>query len=313
MGALTMQSQRAGKSARGIYIANLVAQGAIVITGATVRLTGSGLGCPTWPQCVDGSYTPTARQEQEWHKLVEFGNRTLTFALVVLAIAAIIFAVVDQRNRVRRGGNRRGFLLFLAVIPFLGTFAQAILGGITVLTGLSPITVASHLLLSMALIAGCVALVVRSGDEGDAPVQLLVRREIRVLTWILIGVTSLVVIMGTVVTGSGPHSGDAKAELRFSFDPRMVSWLHADIVLLFIGLVVALLLALYLTNAPTGAIKLTWLLVAISLAQAAIGYTQYFTGLPELLVLVHVTGAVLLWITILFIPSRERIRETISS
>lgn len=313
MGALTMQSQRAGKSARGIYIANLVAQGAIVITGATVRLTGSGLGCPTWPQCVDGSYTPTARQEQEWHKLVEFGNRTLTFALVVLAIAAIIFAVVDQRNRVRRGGNRRGFLLFLAAIPFLGTFAQAILGGITVLTGLSPITVASHLLLSMALIAGCVALVVRSGDEGDAPVQLLVRREIRVLTWILIGVTSLVVIMGTVVTGSGPHSGDAKAELRFSFDPRMVSWLHADIVLLFIGLVVALLLALYLTNAPTGAIKLTWLLVAISLAQAAIGYTQYFTGLPELLVLVHVTGAVLLWITILFIPSRERIRETISS
>ena len=313
MGALTMQSQRAGKAVRGIYIANLVAQGAIVITGATVRLTGSGLGCPTWPQCVEGSYTPTARQEQQWHKLVEFGNRSLTFILVLLAIAAIIAAIYDQRTRVKIGGNRRGILLALAAIPFLGTFAQAILGGITVLTGLSPITVASHLLLSMILIAGCVALVVRSGDEGDAPIQLLVRREIRVLTWILLGVTSLVVIMGTVVTGSGPHSGDAKAELRFSFDPRMVSWLHADIVLLFIGLIVALLLALHLTNGPAGAIKLAWLLIGISLVQAMIGYTQYFTGLPELLVLIHVTGAVLLWITMLFVPSRERVREAVNA
>ena len=165
----------------------------------------------------------------------------------------------------------------------------------------------------MILIAGCVALVVRSGDEGDAPIQLLVRREIRVLTWILLGVTSLVVIMGTVVTGSGPHSGDAKAELRFSFDPRMVSWLHADIVLLFIGLIVALLLALHLTNGPAGAIKLAWLLIGISLVQAMIGYTQYFTGLPELLVLIHVTGAVLLWITMLFVPSRERVREAVNA
>ena len=313
MGALTMQSQRAGKAVRGIYIANLVAQGAIVITGATVRLTGSGLGCPTWPQCVEGSYTPTARQEQQWHKLVEFGNRSLTFILVLLAIAAIIAAIYDQRTRVKLGGNRRGILLALAAIPFLGTFAQAILGGITVLTGLSPITVASHRLLSMILIAGCVALVVRSGDEGDAPIQLLVRREIRVLTWILLGVTSLVVILGTVVTGSGPHSGDAKAELRFSFDPRMVSWLHADIVLLFIGLIVALLLALHLTNGPAGAIKLAWLLIGISLVQAMIGYTQYFTGLPELLVLIHVTGAVLLWITMLFVPSRERVREAVNA
>ena len=243
---------------------------------------------------------------------MEFGNRTLTFILVLLAIAAIIAAIVDQQNRMKQGGNRRGVLLALAALPFLGTFAQAILGGITVLTGLSPITVASHLLLSMALIAGCVALVVRSGDPGDGPVQLLVRREVRVLTWILLAVTALIVIIGTVVTGSGPHSGDAKAENRFSFDPRMVSWLHADVALLFIGLTIALLLAMYLTQAPAKAIKLTWVLISISIIQGALGYTQYFTGLPIVLVLLHVTGATLLWITMLFIPSRERVREPLS-
>ncbi|CAB4626409.1 unannotated protein [freshwater metagenome] len=305
-------SQRAGKKTRRIYVANLVAQAAIVVTGVTVRLTGSGLGCPTWPECIEGSYTPTARQEEEWHKIVEFGNRTLTFILVILAVAALVAAFVDQRNRVRKGGRRRGVLLALATIPFLGTFAQAILGGITVLTGLSPITVALHLLLSMALIAGCAALVIRSGDEGDAPLTLLVRKEIRVLTWVLLAVTALVIVIGTVVTGSGPHSGDSKAENRFSFDPRVVSWLHADVVILFIGLTIALLLALHLTKAPTQVMRLVWVLIAISLLQAALGYTQYFTGLPIVLVLLHVSGATVLWITMLFIPGRERVRDAVN-
>ncbi|MSZ41811.1 MAG: heme A synthase [Actinobacteria bacterium] len=307
-----MMSQRAGKKTRRIYVANLVAQAAIVVTGVTVRLTGSGLGCPTWPECIEGSYTPTARQEEEWHKIVEFGNRTLTFILVILAVAALVAAFVDQRNRVRKGGRRRGVLLALATIPFLGTFAQAILGGITVLTGLSPITVALHLLLSMALIAGCAALVIRSGDEGDAPLTLLVRKEIRVLTWVLLAVTALVIVIGTVVTGSGPHSGDSKAENRFSFDPRVVSWLHADVVILFIGLTIALLLALHLTKAPTQVMRLVWVLIAISLLQAALGYTQYFTGLPIVLVLLHVSGATVLWITMLFIPGRERVRDAVN-
>lgn len=291
-----------------MYIANLAAQAAIIVTGATVRVTGSGLGCPTWPQCVDGSYTPTARQEQAWHKYVEFGNRSLTFILAALAIAAVVAAIVDQRRRVARGGHRRGILMALAAIPILGTVAQAVLGGITVLTGLSPLTVSLHFGLSIALVAGCVALVVRSGDDGDAPPEWLVRREIRVLTWVLVGITALVVMFGTIVTGSGPHSGDAKAENRYGFDPRMVSWLHADVVLLFIGLVIALLLALHLTKGPAPAIRLVWLLVIISVAQAAVGYTQYFTNLPIVLVIVHVGGATLLWITMLFIPARERTR-----
>jgi cytochrome c oxidase assembly protein subunit 15 len=314
MGAVNMLeaeitvSQRASRNTRRIYIANLVAQCAIVVTGATVRVTGSGLGCPTWPQCVEGSYTPTVHQEQSWHKYVEFGNRSLTFILVLLAAAALIAAFIDQRRRVALGGQRRRVLILLAAIPILGTFAQAILGGITVLTGLSAITVASHFGVSMLLIAGCVALVVRSGDEGDAPATLLIRPEIRKLTWALLIITALVVMLGTIVTGSGPHSGDAQAENRFTFDPRMVSWLHADVVLLFIGLLIALLLALHLTNGPRKAIISAWIIVGISIAQASVGYTQYFTGLPIVLVLIHVTGAVGLWVAILFMPSTERTR-----
>jgi len=310
MGAVTALPAvgRAAPLARAVYIANLVAQAAIIVTGATVRLTGSGLGCPTWPQCVDGSYVPVARQEQEWHKYVEFGNRSLTFVLGLLAIAALVAAVLDQRSRMARGGPRRGVLLALAAVPILGTVAQAVLGGVTVLTGLNPFTVALHFLISMALVAGVLALVVRSADAGDRPVVLLVRREIRALTWVLVAITGVVVVLGTLVTGSGPHSGDAKAENRFSLDPRTVSWVHADVVLLFIGLLAALLLALYLTQAPKQVITRAWILGAIAVAQAVIGYTQYFTGLPVLLVLVHVTGAVVLWIAVLCILASERTR-----
>jgi len=310
MGAVTAMPSvgRAAPWARAVYIANLVAQAAIIVTGATVRLTGSGLGCPTWPQCVDGSYVPVARQEQEWHKYVEFGNRTLTFVLGLLAIAAVIAAILDQRSRMARGGPRRGVLLALAAVPILGTVAQAVLGGVTVLTGLNPFTVALHFLISMALVAGVLTLVVRATDAGDRPVVLLVRREIRALTWVLVAITGVVVVLGTLVTGSGPHSGDAQAENRFSLDPRTVSWMHADVVLLFIGLLAALLLALYLTQAPRQVIARSWILGAIAVLQAVLGYTQYFTGLPVLLVLVHVTGAVVLWIAVLWILASERTR-----
>ena len=310
--AASTQSGRASRTARAIYIANLAAQGAIIATGATVRLTGSGLGCPTWPQCVDGSYIPVARQEQEWHKYVEFGNRSLTFLLGMLAMAAVVAAIVDQRTRVSRGSPRRSILLLLACIPILGTVAQAILGGVTVLTGLNPMTVSLHFLISMALVAGVVALVVRSADPGDAPAQLLVRREIRALTWLLIGVTAGVVVLGTLVTGSGPHSGDAKAENRFSLDPRTISWIHADVVLVFLGLLAALLFALYLTHGPTRVVRAAWTVAVIAALQAAIGYTQYFTGLPTALVLMHVTGAVLLWMSVLFLLASERVRAPLT-
>jgi cytochrome c oxidase assembly protein subunit 15 len=293
---------------RAVFIANLVAQTAIVVTGAVVRLTGSGLGCPTWPQCVEGSYTPTARQAEAWHKYVEFGNRLLTFALVLLAVAAIVAAVLDARARRRASLPPRRAILVLAAVPIVGTFGQAVLGGITVLTGLSPASVSAHFLLSMGLIAAMVALVVRSGDPGDRPRVSLVPRPVTVLAWLLVSVSALVVVLGVIVTGSGPHSGDALSENRFSIDPRTISWLHADVVLLFLGLVVGLIVALALVPAPPAARRRTWLLLGIALAQGALGYTQYLTGLPVALVIIHVTGAALVWVTVLFIPAALRTR-----
>lgn len=298
---------RSPRWVRGIYLANLVAQAAIVVTGAVVRITESGLGCPTWPECVDGSVVPTDQQSQEWHKYVEFGNRLLTFVLLALAIAALIAGIVDQRRRSRGGGPRRGALLALSAVPLVGTVGQAVLGGITVLTGLNPLTVGAHFLLSMAIIAGVVALVARSGDEGDAPSIWLVPRPVRVLAWLLVAVSAVVVVLGVIVTGSGPHSGDAGAH-RLGLDPRTMSWLHADVVLLFLGLVIGLLIALALTSAPAPAVRRTWVLLAIAVVQGTIGYTQYFSGLPEVLVIIHVLGAVGVWITCLMIPPALRTR-----
>lgn len=295
---------------RGVYVSNVVAQSVIIVTGALVRLTGSGLGCPTWPQCTEGSYVPTARQEQGWHKFIEFGNRTLTFVLVVLAVAAIVAAVVDARRRLRSGLPARPALTVLAFVPFAATVAQAVIGGITVLTGLSPETVSAHFLVSIAIVAGTVALVVRSGDPGDRPIVSLVPRGVRGLAWALVAVSALVVLLGVVVTGSGPHSGDAQAENRYPFDPRTVSWLHADVVLLFVGLLVGLVVVLIAVGGPRRALRRTLLLVAIAAVQGALGYLQYFTGLPEALVMIHVTGAVATWVAVLFIPPALRTRGT---
>ena len=225
---------------RGIFWANLVAQVGIVITGGIVRVTGSGLGCPTWPECVDGSITPTSEQTETWHKYVEFGNRTLTGVLLLLAVAAIAGAVMWRR----REGVRRPWVMWLAAVPLIGTLAQAVLGGVTVLVDLHPMAVASHLLLSMAVIAACVALVQFSGEPGDPPGTPVTRTATRYLGNALIAVTSVIIVMGTVVTGSGPHAGDSRT-VRLDLDPRLVSWLHADVVLLFIGLLIGMLALLY--------------------------------------------------------------------
>lgn len=293
---------------RAVFVANLVAQSAIVVTGAVVRLTGSGLGCPTWPECVEGSYVPVARQEESWHKYVEFGNRLLTFAVGIIAILALIAVIIYTVRRVRSGAPIRYSILLLGLAPLVGTFAQAVLGGITVLTGLHPATVGLHFLVSIALIAAAVALVARSRDAGDTPIVFLVGKPVRMFTWAMIAVTALVVIMGVITTGSGPHSGDAESELRFPFDPRTVSWLHADLVFLFIGMLVGYLIMLRLTKAPTTTWRIARLLVLITVVQACVGYFQYFTGLPVLAVTVHVTLACLLWITILFLPPSLRTR-----
>lgn len=301
-------SGRAPRWLRGIFIANLAAQIAIVVTGGIVRLTGSGLGCPTWPECVEGSYVPTSRQEEAWHKYVEFGNRLLTFVLAALAIAAIVGAFAWWRRQRRDGSVPRGPVLALAAIPIVGTVVQAVLGGVTVLTGLNPWAVAAHFLVSIAIIAGCVLLVVRAGEPGDRPVTRLVRPEVRLLGWALVWVTLVVVVLGVIVTGSGPHSGDADTEARFGVDPRTVSWLHADAVLLFLGLTAGFLVALRVTRAPARTLRLTLALLGVALAQGLIGYAQYFSGLPWVLVAIHMLGACLVWALAVFVALSMRAR-----
>jgi cytochrome c oxidase assembly protein subunit 15 len=293
-----------GTITRRIFMANLVVQAGIVVTGALVRLTGSGLGCPTWPECAEGSLVPQASQLEGYTKFIEFGNRLLTFLIAAVAIAAIVAAI---RHRPRRKP-----LIALAVVCFLGIAGQAVIGGITVLTGLNPYSVSAHFLLSAVLIAISVALYERSKDAGDGPITRLVRPELAIAAWIVVWVGFAVVVLGVVVTGSGPHSGDADVVERFPLDPRTVSWLHADIVLLFLGLTVGLLLGLRLVDGPRSALRRTWWLLAILLAQGFIGYTQYFTGLPEILVALHVLGACLVWIAVLRIPYALRTRAALS-
>ncbi len=290
---------RAPSWLRAIFIANLVAQTGIVLTGGLVRLTGSGLGCPTWPQCAPGSYVPTAEQEQAWHKYVEFGNRTLTFLLGVLAIAAIVGAIVwNYRNRKHTGISRKPVVV-LAAVPLLGTFAQAVLGGITVLTGLNPISVSTHFLLSAILIALSLLLVVRANETADQPLAVLVHPAVRNLSRIMVGIGLIVLVLGTLVTGSGPHSGDAGVDHRLPFDVRTISWLHADAVLLFIGLMIGFLVALKVSSGPRRSVRRAWILIGFSLAQGFVGYLQFFTGVPWVLVLTHLAGACAVWIALI--------------
>lgn len=280
---------------RRLYQANLIAQIGIVVTGGIVRLTGSGLGCPTWPECVDGSLTPTAVQEEEaLNKAIEFGNRLLTFVLAALAIAAVIATIVWFRRQRARGLPRRKSLLALAAIPLIGTIIQAVVGGITVLTGLSPYAVAAHFLISIVIIAGTLVLVVESGP-GRFVLTHRLPVLVRVLGVALFVTSAVVVVLGVIVTGSGPHSGDAGVDSRFPIDPRLISWLHADAVWLFLGLLAGLLVALHVLHAPRALLRRVWILGAISLTQGAIGYLQYFTGLPWITVAFHMLGACLVW------------------
>ena len=269
-----------------ILLANLVAEVAIVVTGGLVRVTGSGLGCPTWPECVDGSITPTIEQAEGIHKWIEFGNRTLTGVLGLLALATIV--------AVWRWAPRRAMKV-AAVTVFVGVLVQAVLGGITVLLGLHPATVAAHFLVSMGLVAAASYLWFARHETGAAPVPLVPPIVTR-LAWATTAVGGVVLFLGTLVTGSGPHSGDADEPARLGFDPRTISWLHADVVMLFVGLVVATWLTARLTSkdADRAPGRAWFAVLAVSLAQGVVGHVQYFTNLPEALVIAHMLGATLL-------------------
>jgi len=259
----------------------LVFQTGIVLTGAAVRITGSGLGCPTWPECTYGSYTPVAGQaEGAFHAWIEFGNRLLTFLLLFAAVAVVIYAIRKARRD----------LIWRALLQVLGILGQGVIGGITVLTDLNPLAVASHFILSIFLIAGAVSIVAR----GRSPLISIRPTEVkvRVLASAQILLTFVVIVIGTLVTGSGPHAGDLDAP-RLKLDERAITWLHADAVIALLGVSLALLVLSEISPETKRRVKIFF---AVTLTQGLIGYIQYVLGLPELLVIIHVLGSTLVWI-----------------
>jgi len=263
-----------------LAIANLVANIGIVVTGGAVRLTASGLGCPTWPRCTEESYVPHG--ELGIHGVIEFGNRMVTFALAAVAIACWVAAVIASR-RAEAAGGRDSRPFWLSTIVALGVPAQAVLGGITVLTDLNPWIVSFHLLVSMAMIGICVLLL----DELRGPARAGAGGGARGLAWAVFAAGWVVLYVGTVVTGSGPHAGDVDSP-RTGLDALQVSQLHADAVFLFVGLTIGLVLTTsgIARRAAVG-------LLAVQLAQGAIGFVQYATDLPIVLVGFHLLGAAL--------------------
>ncbi|MBU6532537.1 COX15/CtaA family protein [Streptomyces mayonensis] len=274
----------------------------IVVTGGAVRLTGSGLGCPTWPKCTDDSLTSTS--EMGVHGVIEFGNRMLTYVLC----AAVGWAIIAARSQkpYRRGVTLLGWTQFWVVM------GNAVLGGIVVLVGLNPYTVAAHFLLSTALIAVATVMWQRT-REGDGAPRPLVGRAIQQLVWVLTGVSVLLIAVGTVVTGAGPHAGDSSDVPRMPVDWEMVSKAHAVLAWIVVTLTFALWFVLKAVDAPKGPLSRTRDLFLVLLAQGVVGYVQYFTDLPEVLVGLHMLGSCLVWIAVLrvLLALRERPEETV--
>jgi cytochrome c oxidase assembly protein subunit 15 len=262
--------------------ASIVANVAIVVTGGVVRLTGSGLGCPTWPRCTDESFTPHGAYDV--HSAIEFGNRMLTYVLVAVAVGTFVAAWQSGRRDLRR----------LALVIALGIPAQAVIGGITVLTDLNPWIVSFHLLCSMAIIG--VAVLFRWRIHHPAP-EVRPRGALVALAWSTFAAAWAVLYLGTVVTGSGPHAGDREAK-RNGLDPLQMSQVHADLVFLLIGLTVGLLLAVVATGRSTATRCAVVVLLVVELAQGLIGFVQYFTDLPVVLVGFHMLGAAIVSATV---------------
>ncbi|MEO3804823.1 COX15/CtaA family protein [Nonomuraea sp. B1E8] len=288
------------RSMRGWAMASVVVNAGITVTGAGVRVTGSGLGCPTWPRCTPDSFIPVAHPEvSPLNMAVEFGNRLLTFLVLAVGVACVLSAL--------RMTPRRRSLVLLAWLQPVGIVAQALWGGLVVTTMLNPFTVGMHFLISSGLIAACWVLYARAG-EGDAPARRVTHRDIRRLGHVLLAAVFVLLVAGVVVSGTGPHSGDAMAS-RFDLDIETVARIHADIAYVVVGLTFALAFALHVNNAPRPARRAALALFAVELAQGLIGYTQYFLAVPAMLVLLHVLGSTLVWIAALRVVTSLRTRS----
>ncbi|MEV6794751.1 COX15/CtaA family protein [Streptomyces sp. NPDC051320] len=281
-------------------LAALVMAVIIVVTGGAVRLTASGLGCPTWPECTDGSLTATSAMGL--HGAIEFSNRMLTYVLC----AAVGWAIIAARSAKpwRRSVTRLGWAQFWVVM------GNAVLGGIVVLVGLNPYTVAAHFLLTTALITVAVLTWQRT-REGDGAPRPLVGKAVTQLTWLLVVASGALIAVGTVVSGAGRHAGDSSEVARIPVDWEMIAQLHADLAWVVVALTVALWFVLKAVDAPVGPLHRTRDLFLVLMAQGVIGYVQYFTHTPEILVGIHMLGATLVWIGVMrvLLSLRERPQE----
>jgi heme a synthase len=276
----------------------------IILTGAAVRLSQSGLGCTNWPNCTATSLVASgATGDSLVHRWVEFGNRIVTVAIFIVAIG--LFVAAWQSHD---GDRRRRDLVWLAAAQPAAIVVQAVLGGIVVLTKLNPALVSLHFLASVALVAAAVGCYVRCQESRD-PARPLAPRAVQLTALGVIGAVALMMSAGTVVTGTGPLAG-APDVTRYPLPLEGVTQFHADIGWRLGGLVVALLLGLRLGKAPRRAVRLGWLLAGLILLQGAVGYAQYFSGLPAGLVWVHVTGSTAIWVAALFMPYALRDRNT---
>ena len=264
----------------------IVTQGGIAVTGAIVRVTASGLGCPTWPQCFPGSFTPVAVAEvPRIHQAVEFGNRMISFAVVIAAILAVL-AVIRARRRTE-------VLVYAWLMP-ASTVLQAVIGGITVLTGLLWWTVAIHLLASMAMVWLAVLLYVKIGEPDEGEPTATVVPPLRWLTALSATTLAAVLVAGTLVTAAGPHAGDTspyRTVPRLRIEVTTLVHAHSSLLVAYLGLLVGLGFGLLAVRAPRPVLLRLGVLVLLVFAQAAVGTVQFFTGVPAALVAVHVAGA----------------------
>jgi cytochrome c oxidase assembly protein subunit 15 len=293
---------------RRVAVAGVVANAGIIMTGAAVRLSASGLGCPDWPTCTSGSLVASHTQgDPMLHTYIEFSNRVLTFAVMVVAVLVMVTAWRFHPPGPRGRAARRRTLVWLAAAQPLGVVAQAVLGGIVVLTDLNPAAVSLHFLLSASILALAVTLWSRCA-EGDGPATRVVRVDLRWLSVAIVPVVALMLAAGTVVTGAGPlagstfvpHEGGGPRYVpRYHLPLEGVTQLHADIGWVLGTLAVVLAVGLQLAGAPSRVRRLGWLVLGLVGLQGVIGYAQYFSGLPAGLVWVHVAGSVLIWIAAL--------------
>jgi heme a synthase len=271
---------------RVIALLVILTQGGIAVTGAIVRVTASGLGCPTWPQCFPGSFVPIPHAEVAVvHQAVEFGNRMITF-LVVLTAALAVLAVTRARRR-------REVLIYAWLMP-ASTVVQAVIGGITVLTGLLWWTVAIHLLASMTMVWLAVLLYVKIGEPDDGIATISVPKPLRYLTALTAVVLAAQLVSGTLVTGAGPHAGDksiAQPVPRLQVEITTLVHLHSSLLVAYLALLVGLGFGLLAVRAARPVMLRLGVLLVLVVAQGLIGTVQFFTGVPAALVAVHVLGA----------------------